>query len=103
MAPPIRRRCRRKRVGGIGRTPIQEVVEARLLPQTVTSQNPAGLFALGLPDLMRRRQRRFNAIRRHEQDTIVVTEDDVIAADQVRSEPYGGEGVRLSLVEPQRA
>jgi len=43
-------------VRGIGGAPRQVVVEGRLPAKRLTCPDPAGLFAFGLPDLMRRRQ-----------------------------------------------
>src|SRR5207247_4656091 len=70
-------------VGGIGGAPRQVVVESRLLAQRLTCLDFARLFAFGLPDLVRHGKHFFDTLSRHEQDPVVVAENDVVAAYQV--------------------
>src|SRR6266542_3144868 len=81
-----------RRIGGAQR---QVVVESGLLAQRRTCPDPAGLFALGLPDLARRRQHLLGALGGDEQHAVV--------AHQVRPEPRSGQRLGLALVQPHRA
>src|SRR5438094_7078115 len=73
-------------VGGIGGAPRQVVVESRLLAQRLTCLDFARLFAFGLPDLVHHGKHFFDTLSRHEQDPVVVAENDVVAAYQVGPE-----------------
>src|SRR5438046_4898098 len=92
-------------VGGIGGAPRQVVVESRLLAQRLTCLDFARLFAFGLPDLVRHGKHFFDTLSRHEQDPVVVAENDVVATYQVgaRTVPWSAPRTPACLVAPGRA
>ena len=61
-----------------------------------------GLVPLGLPDLVRGDQHLLGTLCRDEQHAVVISEDDVPGADQVRPEPRGDQRLGLPLVQPHR-
>ncbi len=66
------------------------------------SRIQSGLVPLGLPDLVRSDQHLLGALCRDEQRAVVIGEDDVSGADQVRTEPRGDQRLGLPLVQPHR-
>jgi len=85
------------------RAPGQVVIESGLLAQCLALPDPASLVPFALPDLVRGDQHLLGTLCRDEQHAVVIGEDDVTGADQVRPEPRGDQRLGLPLVQPRRA
>ena len=85
-------------VGRVSGAPGQVVTETGLPAQCLPFPDPAGLVPLGLPDLVRGGQHLPGVLCRDEQRAVVIGEDGVPGADQVRPEPRGDQRLGLPLV-----
>ena len=81
----------------VGRASRQVIVEGRLLAQRLASPDPAGLLALGLPDLLRLCQHLPGMVGGDEHHTVVVPDDNVVTGHRVRPESRDGQGLGLPL------
>src|ERR1700733_6286303 len=89
-------------VGRVSGASGQVVIESGLLAQCLALPDPASLVPLALPDLVRCGQYLLGTLSRDEHHAVVIGEDDVPGADQVRPEPRGDQRLGLPLVQPHR-